>query len=172
MLTYETVRQLLYYSPTTGKFWWRPRPREMFETEHRCKIWNTRYAGKEAGCHNRDGYVLIAIFNKLYYAHRLAWLHFFGEWPPEEIDHRECDCRDTRIFRLRESSRSENGCNRGLQTNNTSGYKGVYKSKGKYAAQIKKHGKVHYLGLYRTAEEAYAVRRAASLKLHGDFSKL
>ncbi|RHU80446.1 AP2 domain-containing protein [Clostridiaceae bacterium OM08-6BH] len=58
------------------------------------------------------------------------------------------------------------GLNRGLQSNNTTGHKGVsyLKKTGKYRAYIKIHGKQVWLGAYDTIEEAIRARKKAEQK--------
>jgi hypothetical protein len=48
----------------------------------------------------------------IYYAHRLAWLWWFGEWPEGGLDHINRIRNDNRIDNLREATRSENQRNR------------------------------------------------------------
>ena len=54
-----------------------------------------------------------------------------------------------------------------LPTDNTTGYKGVYRSRGKYIARIVFQKKVYHLGMYKSLEEAAAVRKAAEEALYG-----
>jgi hypothetical protein len=52
-LTVEELRALLDYDPQTGHFTHRRRP----ETNRLDRTWNTRYAGKRAGClHKPKGF--------------------------------------------------------------------------------------------------------------------
>ena len=92
----------------------------------------------------------------------------------EEVDHINHDTIDNQKENLRICTRSENGCNRGAQENNTSGYKGVSldKSSGKWRAAIKLNGKRIYLGYFATKEEAYEAYCNAALELHGEFLKV
>ena len=50
-------------------------------------------------------------------------------------------------------------------------FKGIYKRKdcGHYEVSICKDGKQHYLGLYKTLDEAIEVRRKAEEKLFGEY---
>ena len=64
--------------------------------------------------------------------------------------------------------------NRTLQSNNTSGFKGVSwnKQNKKWMAYIKKRNKWFYLGCFENKEWAAKVRDEKAKKLHGDFSRL
>jgi hypothetical protein len=89
-----------------------------------------------------------------------------------EEDHKNRQTLDNRDENLRISNRSQNACNRGIQSNNTSGFKGVtwHKTARKWAAQINLDGKHIYLGLFDVAEEAFAAYCAAANQLHGEFA--
>lgn len=75
------------------------------------------------------------------------------------MDHINRIKTDNRLDNLREVSQSVNMHNIGNHSNNTSGYKGVFKSYGgKYKSQIYVNKKCIYLGTFDTAElasEAY-----------------
>lgn len=56
---------------------------------------------------------------------------------------------------------------RKIPADNTSGYKGVYKIRGKYTAKIVFQKKQYHLGSYETAEEAARARQEAEKILFG-----
>jgi hypothetical protein len=60
-----------------------------------------------------------------------------------------------------------------MQSNNTSGYKGVYliKKRGRWLAQIVHNGKQIFLGYYESAEEAAIARETAAEVFHGEFAR-
>lgn len=97
-----------------------------------------------------------------------------GEWPKQEIDHEDRDKINDIWDNLRDISRSENGLNRDLQSNNTSGVRGVHwdESKQKWYVQVKKDGNAFYCGRFESLDEAVAVRDSVALELHGDFANL
>jgi hypothetical protein len=88
------------------------------------------------------------------------------------VDHVSRDGLDNRRTNLRACSHSENGMNRRMNCNNSSGFKGVCFDKrvNKFVAQIRLNGKRKHLGYFQTASEASEVYKAASLKLHGEYS--
>lgn len=163
----EEIRKLVDYNPETGAFTWLPREN---------KSWNSRYAGKRAAAYTSSdtGYSLVVIARKQYYAHQMAWIHFYGE-PPQKgmhIDHINGDKTDNRIANLRIATVAQNVQNQKLHIDNTSGYKGVcfHKPTKKWMARIRSNNRYHYLGLFDAAEEAYAAYMEASKQLHGEFS--
>jgi len=104
------------------------------------------------------------------------FLHSFILATPYEIevDHVNRDPLDNRRLNLRPATSSDNKCNRGLQSNNTSGFKGVSfsKSAGRWEAYVKKDYKKVHLGLFSSAENAAIAYNIAALKLYGEFAKL
>lgn len=76
-----------------------------------------------------------------------------------EVDHYDNDPLNNTNENLRLVSRAENLQNRTIQSNNTSGYRGVtfHKKKRKWQASVYKNKKQIYLGIYETAEEANEV---------------
>lgn len=76
----------------------------------------------------------------------------------EEIDHINRNKLDNRKSNLRICNRSINMQNRGVNKNNTSGYKGIYINKsGKYVAHCQINKTRKSLGAYKTLEEALEV---------------
>lgn len=91
----------------------------------------------------------------------------------EEVlpDHINKNKLDNRRSNLREATPSENLCNRRLQRNSFTGFKGVYFDKRNdwYYARIKMNGKFVHLGCRRTAQEAHELYCESARKLHGEF---
>lgn len=90
------------------------------------------------------------------------------------VDHINGDTLDNRKSNLRVCNRAENGCNRGKQVNNQSGYKGVYwfNRTKKWKAQIKVRGVVIALGYYVNILEAAKAYNEAAIKYHGKFANI
>lgn len=166
----DYILSVLDYDPFTGRFIWKPRPLEMFAPSKRFKAithyrsWTTSWAGKEAGTLSPKGYAKIQIKDKVIFAHHIAWLIFYREWPPDEIDHINGARSDNRISNLRLATVAENAQNRGMSRNNTTGYNGVFwiKQNQKWVAKFAGF----YLGLFETAEEAYAATLTKKTELH------
>lgn len=89
------------------------------------------------------------------------------------IDHVNGNGLDNRKENLRAATRSQNGCNRGKNLNNTSGFKGVFwhKSTGKWYAAVRLNRKLHHLGLFETREEANEVACSFRSQAHGAFAR-
>jgi HNH endonuclease/AP2 domain len=89
------------------------------------------------------------------------------------VDHIDRDGLNNRRTNLRLASPAENTRNRGMQRNNTSGFRGVYPvpNSKTYKAVISIDGKVTYLGAFPTPEEAYVAYCEAARKYYGEFFK-
>ena len=162
---FEAVSTMLTYREETGKLIWKHRPVEHFKSLQGWKMWNTRYALKEAGGYDIKGYVRVSIDGKSYKAHRLAWLLKYGTWPDCDLDHINGDPQDNRIINLRQVSHAENMQNKKLHSNNNSGQPGVsfIKQYTKWRACIGLNGKVQHLGWFDSLEDAVTARKQAEI---------
>lgn len=161
MLTVERLRELLDYDPQTGEFTWKR------------NLKGGVRAGNKAGCQDRRGggveYIRIRIDGRIYHAHRLAWLHFYGEWPSVKIDH--VDGWSNAIANLRLATQAQNVRNARLRHDNTSGFKGVVSRGRKWVAQVNHAGCNNYLGIFESPEAAAAAYDVGAKRLFGDFAK-
>ena len=157
----DLVQELLSYNASTGVFTWRERRG------------GRATAGSVAGTYDGKGYVAIRIGRKSYRAHRLAWLYVTGEWPPNQVDHRNGNRADNWWTNLRLATNSQNAHNCGKRRHNTSGVKGVYwhTQSGCWRAEIRHGGRKRYLGSFADKETAHAAYVAAATELHGDFAR-
>jgi hypothetical protein len=89
-------------------------------------------------------------------------------------DHQNGNGVDNQRHNLRRCTNAENGRNRGIQSNNTSGYKGVtWNIAGnKWKAQIMYEGEGVYLGAFTCLIKAAKAYDTAALKYHGEFANL
>lgn len=116
--------------------------------------------------YNGDGY---ARSGKHVLLHRLI----LNAKSDEYVDHKNRNGLDCRRDNIRLCTKSENGMNRGLDKDNTSGFKGVTFNRNckKFQAQIKANGKYFYLGLFDNAEQAGKAYDEAALRLFGKFAR-
>jgi hypothetical protein len=89
-------------------------------------------------------------------------------------DHRNGDGLDNRRSNLREATTSQNGGNKRISTANKSGYKGVSwdKRKKKWNAQVKRDGRIRWLGYHATPLAAALAYDAGAREYFGEFSRL
>ena len=151
-ITQEELHNVLIYNKLTGHFYW------LYDNKR-----NGIKASTKAGTINSDGYIMITIDCKLYYAHRLAWLYTYGYFPEHQIDHINKIKHDNKIENLRESNHSCNARNTKTYITNTSGVKGVVfdKRNQKWKAQIVVNYKAISLGRFVDFDEAVCLRLAA-----------
>lgn len=94
--------------------------------------------------------------------------------PGVEVDHVDGNGLNNQKSNLRMATRSQNLSNRGLVTNNTSGYKGVVwrKDTNKWTAQLATKGRNRSLGCFPTAIDAARAYDEAAKKAFGEFAQL
>jgi hypothetical protein len=133
---------------------------------------NQQKAGDRAGAVHHTGYRNIQIDGVMYLEHRVIYKMHYGIMP-ERIDHIDGNKENNRINNLRECTASQNSQNRGRQSNNTSGVKGVCwrKKSGKWHAQIMSKGVFMHLGFYTDIDAAAEAVRAARAEHHKDFAR-
>lgn len=155
-LSQEYLKQLLDFDQESGIFTW------LVNRAGRAQC------GVVAGTAHTAGYVQIRINKRHYFAHRLAWLYVYGMLPEKQIDHINGVRNDNRICNLREADDACQQQNRCLHKRNTSGYPGVTWSKRflRWRAYVKVNYKQHYLGMYKTKEEAYSAYLEGKARLH------
>lgn len=154
-LTQARVKELFYYSPSTGVLYWRE-PDGSFPT---------RRAG--SACKRSQ----VMINGKLYLVYRVAWFYCYGTWP-KIIDHINRDPTDNRITNLRPATHSQNLSNTVRKPGKT-GIRGVTVEKtGKFRASIRHNRKRIEVGKFDTAAEAKAAWDAIAIELRGEFAVL
>lgn len=155
-LTAERLRQVLRYEPETGHLYW---------LEDRGP-WAK--AGHLAGVIRPDGYVMIRLFQTLYYAHRLAWFWMTGEWP-NQIDHKDLDKANNSWDNIRISTQAQNVCNTRLRKDNTSGFKGVVERPSRKNVRYIAQYRQKHIGCFATAEQAHEAWRKEATRQQGEF---
>lgn len=165
-LSAERLRNILSYSPDTGKFVWLSPSKY-----HKDLLW------QEAGCeqsHNKKRYHAIKIDGLYHKRSRLAFLYMTGRHPQHQIDHISGDSLDDRWCNLREATTTENAWNhRGRKREHSDLPMGVcYSNSQTFRARISVNKKHLYLGTFKTPEEAHSVYLKAREKYYGRFSGL
>lgn len=92
----------------------------------------------------------------------------------KEVDHIDGNKLNNQKNNLRVCSRLENGKNRLVNKNSSTGFKGVTicPSTKLFRADIMCGGKSHFLGRFHKVQDAVIAYNAASIAHHGEFSKL
>lgn len=165
MLLNQKISSVLSYDEVSGKLYWK-------WSEDKSTYWNKRYAGKEAGCLAKDGYVVIGFEGKSYKAHILAWVLKTGIFPTQQIDHKDRVRSNNAWENLREALPGENTHNRTVQPNSLSNVKGVgfREDIQKWYSRITHKGKCYFLGYVETKEEAITRYNAKADDLYGSFA--
>jgi hypothetical protein len=88
-----------------------------------------------------------------------------------QIDHINGDGLDNRKSNLRACLNSQNTLNRKMSSKNTSGFKGVHKSRDRFRACIRANGKRFHLGYYKSPELAAVAYDDAAVIHCGEFAK-
>lgn len=168
----QYLNELFFYNPEEGNLIWRERPASHFKNENACKRWNGRMAGTIAGSRDSDGYIVIRIDGISYKRSRLVVKLIAGADPDcEEVDHINRIRIDDRYENLRPATASQNRMNTKKRSDNSTGYRGVFRTvTGSFIAAIHIDGVRKHLGTFPTARAAYEAYRQASIELHGEFA--
>lgn len=160
MLTHARLKELVHYDPTTGIFLWKVNRR------------GPAKRGDIVGNPMKDGHLQACIDGHRTLVHVFAWFYMTGEWPPQDIDHRNRVPDDNRWENLRLASMSQNQQNQSLSSRNKSGFKGVFfvKEKNRWLASIKAEGKSKHLGYFSSKEEAAVAYAVAAQRYFGEFA--
>lgn len=163
ILTAARVREALDYQPQTGAFYRKMRTAQAHQVGDRADF---------PAFGSLKGYMTVALDGRKWLAHRLAWLHVYGDWPVGPIDHLNRDSSDNRIENLRIATAQENAQNkRRARKDSQSGLMGAVwlAANKKFRARIQVDGKSIHVGMFATAEEAHAAYLAAKQKYHPGF---
>ena len=153
-ITQKELKEVLHYDADSGVFTWL------------ASRGNSVKAGGVAGCLDKYGYRVIQINGKLYLGHRLVFLYMTGKFPPDEVDHINHEPSDNRFVNLRHATRVENSRNRSMNSNNTSGFTGVYwhERTSKWRVRVRVNGKDKHLGLFTDMDDAIIARKKANVE--------
>jgi hypothetical protein len=124
--------------------------------------------------HNGKAYASTRIGNKGVFVHRVLMRALGRRVGKKDIDHKNGNSLDNRVFNLRIATRAQNLANQPRPRNNTSGFKGacLVKSTGRWLAYVGTRERRIYLGCHDTAREAGMAYNRAAKKMYGKFAKL
>lgn len=130
--------------------------------------------GLTGGIKNGICYAL-GINGKYYKNHRIIYALYHNlelDQLPKQLDHIDRNKLNNDPLNLRSATTAQNAMNRGTNSRNTSGAKGVwwYKSSCKWISCIRFNGVYKYLGSFEDVEDAKRAYDNASTSLHGEFS--
>lgn len=153
-LTIQRLHEVLDYNKETGVFIWKHRD------THKDKI------GKIASIKKPNGYLAICIDGRYYYAHRLAWMYVYGEFP-NVIDHIDAKKENNCIKNLRSVTQKINVQNVvKIRKHNSLGVLGVHKRGNRYRASLNVDKKRINLGTFNSKELAHQAYLEAKRKFH------
>lgn len=159
-LSWKDIDDLLAYCPTTGNL--------IYKVSKRGRI----QKGMVAGTWTKDGYISVTIKGERHRAHKVVWALVKKERPPDLIDHKNGIKSCNLIDNLRDATKSQNGANSKLSSNNTTGIRNVYfvEKTGKWVVKVMQNRKSISGGTFDNIAEA----EASAIKLHkqlfGEFS--
>lgn len=160
--TRERVLELLAYEPATGTFRWLKHAR-------------ASRVGTVAGYNQSHGRWKIWIDGGMHFAHRLAWLVTYGEWPDGQVDHIDGDPLNNALANLRLADQTQNNGNARGHFDSQTGVKGVYRQvnsrRNPFYAQITHRGVTRNLGSFPTVEAAAIAYARAAAETFGEFAR-
>jgi hypothetical protein len=124
------------------------------------------------------GYIECVVDYDRYQLHQLIFLYHYG-YIPSKIDHKDTNPGNNRVLNLRACTVQENGANRKIGINNTSGIKGlIYNKQRKYwEARVNKHG-ARYSKSFKGSIDDLEIKNLAiswlettRLELHQEFCR-
>lgn len=126
----------------------------------KCWVWNAVL--------NESGYGVFHLNGRVARAHRWSFTQANGPIPDgNEIDHRCGNRACVNPDHLRDASRKQNMENYTVRnSNNKTGYRGVYFNGSRYIAQVTHNCRTKYVGSFSTAAEAGEAARLARLELY------
>lgn len=154
-----------------GKLYWKHRPLAHFKSKRAQAVFNSKFAGKEAGTllypSKKYRLIMFSLLEEKHFvlAHSIVWAIHFGGWP-SEIDHIDGDGLNNKIENIRQVCHETNMQNKSRYKNNSSGVTGVqwYKVYDKWVARAMQDGKKIHLGYTEDFFEAVCLRKSWEVK--------
>lgn len=149
--------------------------REYFEYSDGCLYWKKAKGprapkGSRVGYLRKDGYYGTMFNKKSYLVHRIIFGIVHG-YLPEVVDHKDHDRTNNLISNLREADYSKNIHNARLSKSNSTGVKGVRKTKnGRFECRVAINGVTHQVGTFSSLLEAQEKIKEYRQNLHKEFT--
>lgn len=156
-VTYEAAANLLKYDAESGLLFWK--------CNRRGKAKEGDVAGSVLRKQRGTQYLQVRVNERVYKAHRIAWLLATGSHPQHQIDHINGNGLDNRLVNLRDVPKEENAKNVRRQKRNKYGVTGIRKTGDTWEARIGHEGKAIHIGTFSTKEEAMSARKYAERQL-------
>lgn len=127
-----------------------------------------------AGSTHHSGYRTVVLQNKHYQLHRIIWGVYYGKMPDKCIDHIDLNKSNNAISNLREATNFQNGYNRNVYKNSTSGFKNVQwdAASSKWRVRVRVDGKRHHVGRFDNKDAAINAAKEFMLQHHKEFSRV
>ena len=151
----HALKNAIQYDPKTGQFNWLEKVSA-----------RSPEAGESAGVKLKSGYWRISFRGEKYYLHRLAWMLYYNQIPPENIDHINGNKSDNRIANLRSVTQSVNMQNT-KKARGKHALMGVSESRNRFRAEIRVNGEKKHLGVFDSAIDAHEAYMKAKRIYHG-----
>ncbi len=105
---------------------------------------------------------------------RIVYLHrlIMNAGDLDEVDHRHNDGLDNRKEELRICSRSQNCANASVSRPSLSGFRGVYRKRNFWCAEVGGRGRRIIVGYFQRAEDAALARDRVARQIFGEFAVL
>ncbi len=134
----------------------------------RTKYQHSPNVGEPAGNVDTHGYRKVVVLGRNSLIHHIVWFLTYNRWPEHPLDHIDGNRLNNTPENLREASIRMN-MKAHLKTRGAVVYRGVYfrKERSKYVARCCVDGKLIFVGVYDTPEEAAIAR---DLKCYREFN--
>lgn len=86
------------------------------------------------------------------------------------VDHIDRNKLNNQRENLRFCTQQQNILNRGMQKNNTSGFRGVKMNRNFIVAQIRVGGKTIHIGTFKTKKDAAIAYDKVAIQYHGEYA--
>ena len=162
LVSAEKVRKLFWYDQNTGAMIWISPPKNHYRMLH-------KLAGTPR-TKNGKSYLWVKIDGRAYSLSRVAFLWMTGEWPVNQIDHKDGDSLNNKWDNLREATKTQNAWNHKTRAKKHSLPMGVRETPYGFQARITKNKIIYSLGVFATADTARQAYEMKRQEFFGEFA--